>query len=236
MKALYRLSRRIAGFDFFSWLMLAQAAGATEVVFDPDSPKTNKWPEREVLKRFESILLPGPALAGMPVSIGKEGEDFWETDMRYLIAHVRDGKPIQRLRSVLPPAKERYTVTIRRTERRPERNSNEPAWRAFAAEIGARVIEDYDVEPIGLHERMALYAGAEMNFFLCNGPLHICGLSEYPLMCFRCDQMVGALEATGIARGEQYPWHRPNQRLIYEPDELPVLRRHFKMWRETVEA
>ena len=228
MKALYPLSRHIASFDFYSWLVLAKAAGATEILFDTSRPKTTKWAADVVRRRYESIIAPGPALAGLPSSTGTQGRLVGDPHMRFLVEHCRAGRPIERLRSVLSPGKERYTVTLRNDRRIPARNSNDAAWRAFAAEIGARVIEDYDDSPIGLHQRVALYAGAEMNFGVTNGPIHLCTLTPYPAMMFACDQNAGGFLNAGVRFGEPCPWGGPKQRWIWEPDELPVLRRYFR--------
>lgn len=236
MRALYPLSNKIASFDFFSWLVLAKAAGFSEVVFDTRNPKTDKWSAEQVEERFETILRPGPALAGMAHCLGTQGEDCFRTDARYLIQHCREGGRIEPLRSVLAPADVRYTVTLREEPRLPYRNSNLPAWRAFAAEIGALVIEDHEVNPIGLHTRMALYAGAEMNFFVVNGPMHVCSLAGYPVMCFAANKCEGGFANTGIAFGEQYPWHGPEQRLIWEDDTLANLHRHFAALQDARDA
>lgn len=226
MKALYSLSNKIAGFDFFPWLVMQAQAGATEIVFDKSNPGTGKWPIKTVLERFASILWPGPALLGLKRSIGTVGDPnlapYFQGD---LVRLVRAGVQFPRLKSVLPPGKERYTVTLRRTQRSEPRNSNEADWRTFAAEIGACVIPDYDDEPIHLHERMALYAGAEMNFFVTNGPAQLCFLSEYPAMQFGCH--ISPMTKYGVRYGDALPWLLPQHKQIYEPDDLPVIRKHF---------
>lgn len=225
MKSCYALSRRIAGFDFFPWLLCQVAAGATEIVFDVRNPKTDKFTREQVLRRFESILLPGVALAGLPFSMGADAHELAPGHQQDLLKY---GATIPRLRSVLPPGKEKYTVTLRETGRWPNRNSKDADWRAFAAEIGARVIEDYEVEPLHLHERMALYAGARMNFFVTNGPVMLCFLSECPAMGF--DVQKSPMTNIGIPMGVPYPFLLPQHRQIYEPDDLDVIRRHFDAW------
>lgn len=232
-KALYALKTKIASFDFYSWLVMAKANGYTEVVFDVRSPKTNKWPADVVLRRFETIIKPGPALAGLDWSFGEEGEDALKTDARYLIEFARRGRTFEPLRSVYEPGDVRYTVTLRNDRRIPDRNSNAAAWREFAAEIGALVLEDYEDNAIDLYTRAALYAGAEMNFFVPNGPMHVASLMGAPLLCFACDRCAGGFANTGIAVGQNYPWHSADQRLIWEPDDLSTIRRHFNRWRET---
>lgn len=234
MKAIYPLSLFPTGYDFFAWMAMQQAYGATEIVFDIRNPRTHKWSLKTTIERFQSILFPAPALAGLSCSIGTEGEQlapFYQGDFVRLCS---EGMKVHRLKSVLPPGNERYTVTLRKTERSPVRNSNDPAWREFAAEIGARVIEDYDVQPIHLHDRMALYAGAEMNFFVSQGPDMLCGLSEYPCMSFNCHLL--NVRKLGIEVGGSPPWTLPQHHSIYEPDDLPVIRRHFEAWREAHET
>lgn len=231
-KALYELSRKIAGFDFFPWLVMQAHGGASEVVFDTRRPRTDKWPLDIVLRRFESILQPGPALLGLPVSIGTEGRQYGGYHQSDLVRLARTGATLPRLKSVVPPGRERYTVTLRRTQRAASRNSREADWRTFAAEIGARVIEDYDVAPIHLHERMALYAGAEMNFFVTNGPVMLAFLSEYPAMGF--DVQNSPMVKLGVPFGEPYPFLlRDRHYQVYEPDTLDNLRRHFENWRRS---
>lgn len=233
MLARYALSSKIASFDFFTWLVQIKAMGATGVAIDMRHASTGKWDFESVRRRVDSILLPGCELAGLPVEESDRGEDLVpKTDLKYLVDFLSARGRIEPLCSVLPPVPGRYTVTIRDTTRVPARNSDQAVWRQFAAEIGARVIEDYDVEAIGLHERVALYAGAEMNFFVPNGPMFLCGLTPYPVMCFDCHVVGGQFAKGGLPQGRNYPWFGPEQHLVWEPDELPVMRRHFSAWRE----
>jgi hypothetical protein len=232
VRALYCLGTHIASFDFYNWLVLAKAGGARSVVFRASRVKTNKWSHDDVLRRFRTILEPGPALAGLPSSVGEEGRMDRQPSMAVLVRRCREGMRVEKLKSVLPAGTARYTVTLRTGQRREERNSNEAAWRTFAAEIGAVVIEDYDVKPIGLHERVALYDGAEMNFGVTNGPMHLCSLTSYPLAMFACNHAAGAFANCGMAFGEQYPWAGPGQHLVWESDTLDNLRRWFEAWSE----
>ena len=232
MNALYDLSRYITSFNFFEWLLLAQTKGATHVVFNAQSFKVAKWNKEQVRRRFESILLPGPALAGMTHSMGTVGQEFGSPNGALAVAAWNSGR-MKRLRSVKPAGKERYTVTLRKTPRANGRDSDEAAWREFADEIGALVIPDYDEVPIRLHDRMALYAGAEMNFFVSNGPGVLCSFTEYPCMIFDTHLAAGSLRGDGIhGFGAQYPWMLKNQYAIWEAATLPNIRKHFYSWAE----
>lgn len=227
--ALYNLSHRIAGFDFFVWLVMQKAGGAQSVCFDVRAPKSGKFTPDEIRRRYESILKPGPALLGMKGFEGTEGAQYGPYLQDDLIRLVRGGLKIPRLKSPLPPGKEKYTVTLRNTRRWPNRNSREADWRTFAAEIGARVIPDYDDEPIGLHERLALYEGAEMNFFDTNGPVMLCFMGEAPAMGFDVQNS----PPPDIEFGGRYPFMLAQHHQIWEPSTLENLRKHFEAWRKS---
>lgn len=227
--ALYALSKRIAGFDFFVWLVLQKAYGAESVAFDFSNPKTDKFTLAEISQRVESILKPGPALLGMECIAGDFGRQYGPYTQPELCRLVRGGLKIPRLKSPLPKGKERYTITLRNFRRFTNRNSREAEWRVFAEEIGARVIPDYEVEPIGLHERLALYEGAEMNFFVTNGPVMLCFLGEAPAMGFDVQNS----PPSGFAFGESYPFLLPQHRQIWEPDTLENIRKHFRAWEKS---
>ena len=232
MNALYDLSRYITSFNFFEWLLYAQIRGATHVVFNAQSFKVAKWPAEQVLRRFESILLPGAALAGMTHSMGTVGQEFGNPSGALAVAAWRSGR-MKRLHTVKPAGKERYTVTLRKTLRANGRDSDEVAWRQFTDEIGALVIPDYDEVPIHLHDRVALYAGAEMNFFVSNGPGILCSFTEYPCMIFDTHLAAGSLNSDGIkGHGAQYPWMLKNQYAIWEAATLQNIRKHFYSWTE----
>lgn len=221
--ALYDLGHRITSYDFFTWMLAVQAMGASEIVFKVERFNDRKWSQGEARQRFENYIRPGPDLAGMPSRIGSHGEDIGGHMMPDLMA-----RPFKRLRSVFAPASHRYTVTLRRCWHNKAKNSDEKVWLEFAAAIGAYVIPDFDAKPIGLFERMSLYAGAEMNFGVPNGPTALCSMSEYPVTIF-CDPATskGGFAAHGIAEGEQYPYALPGQRLVWEKPTLDGLMREF---------
>lgn len=232
MIARYDLSCQIAGFDFFHWLIYVQSIGATEIVIDTSNVRASKWDVATTRRRVETIIKPGPVLAGLPSRVGTVGKTF-PGYLGALLESARKGNPIRRLRSVLPAGNDRYTVTLRKTERSQGRNSNRAAWKEFADEIGARVIEDAQVCAMPLRELMAIYAGAEMNFGVSNGPVTMGLLSEYPMMAFDFQKSASAIERqSGMKFGEQLPWATKDQFQVWEPDDLDVIRRHFYAWQE----
>lgn len=209
------------------------------MVFDIRGMRGDKWPVNIARQRFWSICAPGPALIGLPHEVFEHGMaptnalDVAKPGGAPLVRFWKSGRRFKRLASVKPAGRARYTVTLRKTQRSPLRDSDEATWRSFADEIGATVIPDYDEKPVHLHDRMALYAGAEMNFFVSNGPGVLCSFTEYPCMLFNTVHARGSLLADGMQDGEQYPWMLANQRAIWEEASSESLRRHFYHWRET---
>ena len=226
--ARYDIGVDICSFDFYNVAVIAAARGYDCFVFGAHNPKCGKWSREQVLERFHSIIAPGPAMLGMESRHGCDGEHICHPHLRFLVERYRAGLNFPRLKSVCPAKNVEYTVTLRQEPRIPVRNSNIAAWREFARIIGAVVFEDYLVEPIQLHERMAYYAGAKMNFGVPNGPLFLCFLSEYPVTFFSCDRCEGAFGNAGIKYGRQLPWSQSNQQLVWEPDNLDVMLRHFE--------
>jgi hypothetical protein len=221
--ALYDLSQRTSTYDYFTWQAIVQSMGATEIVFRTDHGwYTSKYPAAECRRRFENYILPGPSLQDLPVRIGNDGRVIGTHNYRDLF-----GKDFRRFKSVLPPRSERYTVTLRQTDRNAYRNSDVSLWRRFAAEIGAYVIEDHSVQPIDLYDRMALYAGAQMNFGVTNGPMALLYFTDYPMAMFDC-QNSKSWELHGVEVGGQIPWLRENQRLIWKKPTMEMLLDYVK--------
>jgi hypothetical protein len=234
----YDLSRELVSFDFYGWLVRVKALGATEITFDTSAQMVSLYAPEVVRRRFETIIAPGPSLLGLPSREGIDGERLGVGCSRlgHLVKAAK-ANPLPRLKSVWPPGHSRYTVTLRQQRRKsPYRNSNKPAWLTFAHEIGALIIEDYDVVPICIHERMAAYAGAEMNFGVSNGPMVLCGLSPYPCMSFcwgRGSDQREVLRKYGMPFGTNAPWCGPDQYTLWDDDDLDTIRRHFKVWKES---
>ena len=215
--------------------------GATKVVFDVREINEFNWPPGHAYRRFWSICFPGPALAGLGVDVLVPGDTRdpdafrlcrWGT--KPIFDYWRSGKPFHRLKSPKPPADVKYTVTIRQTDVIPQRNSApKELWLDFAKEIGAVVLEDFERKPIHLYDRMALYAGAEMNFFASNGPGVLCSFTEYPCMLFNTSHAAKELGRVGMHEPSKYPWMLENQTAIWGIATEESLRANFYHWKET---
>lgn len=214
MNALWQLDSREgpATFDFSTWLCIVKKRGAKHIVLYDKVVRTKKFPEDVIRRRIETIIMPMPALAGLPCSRGNQGVTFGS----YRMSELAKLGEFDRLKTVLPPKTARYTVTLRNYHHHSYRNSDEKLWRDFADKIGARVIPDFVDEPIHLHERVALYAGAEMNFGVTNGPLWMLFLTPYPVTMFDCMINAPLWLQHGIKTGTQLPWALPGQTLVWK--------------------
>jgi hypothetical protein len=233
MIACYDLQHRLPTYDFFCWLTHVKLLGATAITISRGRKlfMRKKWPASETEKRLENYILPGPALAGLPCRMGEDGDrEIGSHLVQKLWADIiRLGGEMPRLQTVLAPGGAAYTVTIRQHWFKGQRNSDAELWRTFARRINAHVFEDFDTVRIGLYERVALMAGARMNFGVPNGPLSLLWWTPYPL-CQICDPDLTArdFDRQGIAIGEQVPWFLPNQRLIWERPTMDVLMSQFE--------
>ena len=220
MEAVYDLKHFAASFDIADFLCGAKTRGADRVVFDDTHGYSGKYSPEKTRQRMQSILEPACALADMPYRYGQPMRDAMHPP-RHISAPIRaweEFKRIEKLRSVLPPASVDYTVTLRNSLRETQRNSNSVAWRKFAARIGAVVIEDYTEVAIGLHERMAMYAGAKMNFVTNGGPARLLVLSDYPYTLFMNAPHTQHLIAHGWLPGTQPKWANADQVTIWSDD------------------
>jgi len=228
-EATYHLGKHIASFEFFSWQAMVQANGAQRIVFDISNPKTSKFDRANVMNRFRSIIEPGPALAGLPVRYGTPEDGGLDAVASQFLLWIKSGGRFTRLKTVKPAVPCGFTVTLRNNKDGARgRDSRQEDWRTFAQEIGAIVIEDWFDKPIHLHDRMALYAGAKMNFGVCNGPMHMLTLTEYPVMMFVNTQSARNSQLRwGQEEGQNCPWMLPNQKLVWMKDHIENLRRAF---------
>ncbi|MCH8096411.1 MAG: hypothetical protein IID53_04980 [Proteobacteria bacterium] len=157
------------------------------------------------------------------------------------------------------------TITLREYGYHEERNSNVTAWTAFARgldpkEYFAVFVRDletamapttglfagltiFEGAPLNLELRMALYERSYLNLGSSNGPMGLCILSETtPYLMFKIltpgvpQTTVEWLTNLGIEIGaERYPFASPVQKLVWEEDDLDVIRREFKTMCEALE-
>jgi hypothetical protein len=215
---------------------------------------------------FEHIVRPSLKLIGAVEDeralFGRQTEYFyWDVFDR-----ARQGEPIPTLRPSIEDVKQvrsRFldrenlvTITLRESETYPHRNSNLRAWTEFAHELektGHTVIivrdtakaylplkglTTYPEASVVLGIRMALYARAECNFFVSNGPGSLGWYGTRPFLQFIkvndssrqfFETSEWWKEAAHMEVGGQLPWCRPDQRIVWEADSFDNIR---KAWDE----
>lgn len=238
---LYDLSNRPASFDIVTCLATAIALGAKHVRFVLNNGwKRKNYTEKQAVERFISIVEPAVSLYGIDYSVGdRRGFEC----SHVLIAAVETYKRFGRIGKInvecIP--QDYVTITLRKS-RSPERDSNEAEWLRFAKRCPyeAVILRDWDQQQTGLHERMALYAGAKMNFMVINGPLTLCIHSDAPYLSMRT---IGGVNSgstspqqiyglTGITPGFQFPWAHSMQTLSYLDDTCENIEAEWQRMQE----
>lgn len=229
MLARYDLCFEHPTFDFFGWGVMAKARGATVIAINEEIPDDR-------LERINSIIIPGADLLGLPIIRDTGGDrcldagfDRWK--LRHLVTFTRAGNKFERLKAK-SVGSVKYTVTLRHSIKSPYRDSNRQLWLNFAKQIGAWVIEDWYDVPISLHDRMALYAGARMNFGVWSGPMFLLTLTSYPCIItnWGVDEPVKIMKS-GITVGRSPPWLASNQRTLWAHATPNNLREAFMDWK-----
>ena len=247
MIGVYPLHRYPTTFDFAAWVTLAKSSGCDHVIFDVGQGLPGKKYSVDIgWKRFGNILVPLCALAGITYSVQTfgEGSSFsynWGAVEQFYRQHRR----IELLKPTIAPSDSGYvTVTLRESFRNTHRNSDIPEWEKFCnylTRIGKRVIllGECEQAPLDLEYRMSLYAGAEMNFGVNNGPMSMCCFSEVPYMIFNIFPKRVPTEKTysvskmmtrdGFGYGSQFSFRKPNQTLVWEPDDYQVMVNSYEL-------
>jgi hypothetical protein len=155
------------------------------------------------------------------------------------------------------------TITLRDYGYMPERNSNYPAWTAFARRLDSTrhpvvfvpdashgreppaALEQFRVyndAAVTLGLRMALYERAYLNLGVNNGPMGLCWLNERTRYITFKILTEAAPQATpeymrhlGFEIGASLPGAGPWQRWVWENDDLPVIEREFAAMAEMIE-
>ncbi len=139
------------------------------------------------------------------------------------------------------------TMTTRCQRTLPDRNSRIPAW----IELSKQLFPEFHVVLLwDSHEtlnerdgnfavldpdlRLALYERAEMNLIGNNGPAGMLWFSDAPFIQFGIgvpeNWIAHMAEHVSMKPGDQLPWARPDQRLVWKPDSFDVMREEFDKW------
>ena len=215
--AFYDLTKNPMNVNAACFLAAAKAYGATHVRVGSSGRPKAKYDIADTARRLETIVAPLVDAMGMTWGPGVGGVNPGHTLADARRAWKETGT-IGKFQS--PRGTAKYTVTIRDYPRYPYRNSDRLVWMPFAEEIGAVVIDDFYKVPIAHDERLALYAGAEMNYFVSNGPAALCIFSDFPYRYFVTDHKDDAVK-DGVG---PFPWATDNQKIFWGHPTLEELR------------
>ena len=139
------------------------------------------------------------------------------------------------------------TLTTRHQDTSPDRNSDPEAWELFEdwlMDKNYRVINVEDSnDALGRGQgyaeldpdlRLALYERADMNCIANNGPQDLLKFSAAPYLAFgqapTVEWQAHFRKYFTLEPGEQLPWARADQRLIYKPDTFENMKAAFGEW------
>lgn len=243
--AVYDLARKPTTFDFATWAVLAKTIGAEHVHFAYDGVIQDwKYGADVAWKRFGNIVLPICKMAGFSFSVGALDEGGFSVSHHYGAVNKVFNK-VGRLEKLVPTYewhdKDYITVTIRKSIRNQWRDSNQKAWDKFADRVGKRVvvIPDAETSPfsVDLEYRMALYAHADMNLGVNNGPMALCHFSDAPYLTFmkipdvgheQARHLVEHMNKGGFPPGTQFDHRHDKQLLVWQDDTYDNIMRAYE--------
>lgn len=186
--------------------------------------------------------------------------DWWPDGKAYhvgpIIDAARKGVAIPKVRAT--DAARRYvkswvsdrliTITVRNQTTDSARNSSQD----WAAMRGFLLTQGYDVcvlyesnialnfergvwAELDIDLRMAVYERARMNVVGNNGPAELMWFSDAPYMMFNAALPANPYKAhwekyQSLRTGDQVPCATANQRMIYRPDTLDIMKEEFTKW------
>lgn len=184
----------------------------------------------------------------------RAGEEIWPL-LRSPVQAIRLIETFIRNCTASPDGRRMVVITLRQYAYMPQRNSRLADWATFARDIAGkgyhplflldseRAFDGTPVElagllvmteaPWNLQLRLALYEVAWLNMMVAHGPMELLWYSERssylvflePGMAPQSQPQM--LEDQGHRIGEDMPFARPKQRMVWGGDRLEVLQREF---------
>jgi hypothetical protein len=224
----YDLAKDLVTWDFVTWAVNVRELGYQHIAFQTKGiPAYGRKfiTAQQVIERLHAIFIPAAKMLGLEYSIDERN------GARHIgSSHYYDLRPdFKRMESPRISTHPR-TVTIRDVSYKQHRNSRRDVWLEFARRIGARIIEEYGQVPISFEDRFALYAGAQMNWGVTNGPLAAAFLTPYPIRMFCADKLDRkGMSGHHILPGGQIQFSLPHQSLVWvEAITLEVLMKDYE--------
>lgn len=251
----YNLALQALSFDFVNWLVDAEmtrrragAPGPLKVAFFRGKDYDRLAEINNRVGWLDNVFRPALAFVGaVEDDAALPGRNKGPTILRDVVRAARAGERVPTFKTdkrCAPELQGAVTITLREAAHNPGRNSAAEEWFRFGHWLkrqGEKVVFVRDTakasEPLDgfltcppasrdLHERLALYEGAKINYFAENGPVTLAVFGTRPWVSFVDIQGDDHPEAArtpffwreifDMAPGDQYPWSGPDQRIVWK--------------------
>jgi len=259
-QVLYDFNKDPVSFDFIPWLATAEMARRRENAAAPLNISFVAKPTRVMTPHdcepfIDNVIKPAAALFGAVENLvpQKVRHPFF-TGLRDVGRAYDKGEEVPQI--VVPQeaadamrdalqGRRPVTITLRESERHPQRNSNLDEWYRLAMWLCQRgedvifvrdtakareTIAGFAICPEAsthLHTRAALYSQAKANLFVQNGPFALAVHTQVPWLLFadigehsveECHQPGNWQMVMPTGEDGQLPWATHQQRIVYAPD------------------
>jgi len=242
------LHANIPSWDFGAYCVALRTMNIRNVFFRYREPLHNKkFPPQMTWNRWRNLLIPLAQLSGIRWAMSPDVEgEFMPRVTAYghlYQLHEMTGGQMYMWEAPYKWDEGNYvTITLRKSHAgwQPARDSNLPEWNKVREGLKQRgkkviVIDDAEENCIPVPDRMALYAGADMNLSVNTGPAMLCHFSKAPYLTFKMipetdperTHIRENLEISGFPIGGQFPWAHEKQRLVWETDTADTILRHY---------
>lgn len=242
---MYDLSVMPTTFDFAVYAVMAKTLGYDAIHFAVGGMASWKYSEEIGWRRWANICIPICRLADIKFTVGAKN-DFLGDVLGYGTGHIETvykklGR-IEKLKSVYEHPKRGYvTITMRESFRNQWRDSNRDEWAKVGEYLARRgeeiiVLEECEMQPLALEERMAIYCNAKMNLAVGNGPMVLCWLSEAPYLTFQLPRgpekdyqaLIHQWDKLKFPIGSQLSFRNKMQEIVWGPDDFDVIKERYE--------
>lgn len=230
-------------FDFAVYAVVAKTLGYDSIHFAVTGMASWKYPPEIGWRRWANICIPICKLAGLPFTVGPQVEgDVLAYGTGAVVKVFQKTGKVEKLQSVWDYPKSGYvTITMRESFRNKWRDSNREEWAKVSEWLLKRgeellVLDECEMQPMALEQRMAVYSNAKMNLAVGNGPMVLCWLSEAPYLTFQLPKgpekdyqdLINQWSRLKFPIGSQLPFRNKFQEIVWGPDDFDVIKEKYE--------
>src|SRR5690349_10134422 len=241
--AVYDLARHSPSFDFLTFIQGAFQAGAEGIWFKRGYQAGPYGGEEGQRKRVKTICFPICHMYRMPYALASHAPPSVFDECGICVQKtLKSVRPLEAGQAALDRANDRFrgrrpiVVSIRHCTYQPERDSS-PAWRRWAADHDAEIVEDWFDDPIPLEDRVACYQLASMNIGVSAGvqAINIYSYRPYLILKYLVEEVKASstryFKRMGWKPGEQMPWATKYQNIVWNnKDDYATIEVEYRAW------